>query len=1151
MIINQTITKKLLENIVHETFLSLGNLSSSSLLDSLKLLGFYYATNAGISINIEDLRTPDVKKKFIEVANEEVESVSKKWQEGLLSDNERFQTIIDSWNIATESLKNRIIDYYQNYDPANNLYIMAFSGARGNMSQVRQLVGMRGLMSDQEGKIIDLPIQANFREGLSSIDYIISSYGARKGIVDTALKTADSGYLTRRLIYVAQDLIIREIDCKTKKGLILLLKKQSNTKNLFGRYIISFNKSNFPYKKIILSEVAKVFNNCEKTELETFFTKKVLEDLKPFLPTVVTLRSPLTCNSKSSICQKCYGWDLSHQKLISLGEAIGIVAAQSIGEPGTQLTMRTFHTGGIFTGETLKQVLSPFSGKVIIPESLKTIPFRTNHGLNVLKLRQEATIKVLNWKGAEQEIFLAIGSYLYVCKSSFVSKGRLLAESTKQAIVPGPRRLKPIYTSLSGEIRFEKIVLHSIKKQIGTIKVIVNNGILWITSGKVFSLPKEVKYTFLKNLIVEKSFAKLKIITPKTGLIYFKGNSLFVCDNFEKLDLNLVSLKRHIKNCSLQFYPIVKNYQFVDKHTLLGFIYIFPNISCTIYGIRRKISKYISTLFLITEKDIWTVNSDQVNNLSFFPTKKTLIRTGNLIDNGLKSSRSGLFLKKEGLEMFFQHAVPIFLRRGTILNYKQADFVIENKIFATLVNYTQQTEDIVQGLPKIEELIEARKPKRASCLASRPGVILKAFSIKDFTNSNLIQVLKYKDIIKINPIECIRSKKISPAIKQALENKIDKKKILCIAHSIFSKDDVILFNNTLYRLRYLPSIYKPKLKITKSKKRKKEEYIFKNNKPDIYLPIEAEWDQNLQLSGKKTFNINDLHIPGKKNFSIWTKIKKRIITPIDAIIYKFESNHLSNLKELVFVPSDEEIITFYKNDKKDLIIQTGKNQFAFLEFLNPLSSYELPLSSKFLVKPGNFVDLGEPITQGIIDTHELLAIFFSYHAILDGTRLGVLKSLTKFQLLLVHSVQAIYQSQGVIISSKHIEIIIKQMTSKVRIKTSGDTPLLSGELVNLSLVNEIALSLIESKQFTKIGYKPPKYEPKLLSATNSSLNKDGFLSSAGFQETRRVLTKAAIEGTSDWLRGLKESIIIGRLIPAGSSFLNYKNYLDNLYLFKD
>ena len=158
MLTTKTVTKNILETIVHETFSKFGAVSSSSLLDSLKLLGFSYATNAGISINIEDLKTPDVKRKFIQTANDEINSISEQWQQGFVSDTERFQSIIDSWNVATESLKNRIVDYYQTFDPANNLYIMAFSGARGNMSQVRQLVGLRGLMSDQEGRIIDLPI---------------------------------------------------------------------------------------------------------------------------------------------------------------------------------------------------------------------------------------------------------------------------------------------------------------------------------------------------------------------------------------------------------------------------------------------------------------------------------------------------------------------------------------------------------------------------------------------------------------------------------------------------------------------------------------------------------------------------------------------------------------------------------------------------------------------------------------------------------------------------------------------------------------------------------------------------------------------------------------------------------------------------------
>ena len=201
------------------------------------------------------------------------------------------------------------------------------------------------------------------------------------------------------------------------------------------------------------------------------------------------------------------------------------------------------------------------------------------------------------------------------------------------------------------------------------------------------------------------------------------------------------------------------------------------------------------------------------------------------------------------------------------------------------------------------------------------------------------------------------------------------------------------------------------------------------------------------------------------------------------------------------------------------------------------------------MQPGNFVDLGEPLTEGIIDVHDLLQIFFNYHAELDGLKEGVTKALTKFQLLLVNSIQSIYQSQGVNISSKHIEIIVRQMTSKVLIKESGDTPLIPGELIRLSLISEIH----EALKLNNLTFqtKTPKYEPILMSTTNSSLNKEGFLSAAGFQETKRMLSKAAIEGTTDWLRGLKECIIIGRLIPAGSAFLNYKSYLDNIYLFKN
>ena len=1098
MLLNRTITKKILETLVHETFTQLGVIHCSSLLDSLKLLGFYYATNAGISINLEDLKTPDLKQDCIDTANNEISEISSKWEQGFVSDTERFQRIIDSWNIATESLKNKIIDYYKNLDPTNNLYIMSFSGARGNMSQVRQLVGMRGLMSDQDGKIIDLPIQRNFREGLSSVDYIISSYGARKGIVDTALKTADSGYLTRRLIYIAQDLVIRDVDCQTTDGIIIEYRKISNKTNLIGRTIINAVRT----KTLVPLDVK-----------DQILTTELLENLKEKAPLLLNIRTSLICKSNGSICQKCYGWDLAKQKVISLGEAVGIIAAQSIGEPGTQLTMRTFHTGGIFTGENINQILSPFSGKLILPENLKTLNYRTTHGTLVLKLQEETNVSVINWEGKKQIITLNVGSFLYKNSSSFIKKNELIAEYATQTLISGSRKLKPIYTSLSGEIRFENLLIRKMLRDKRTIKVNQDDGILWIASGKIFALPKEAKYLFPEELIFNRAFAKLKVTSPFSGIIRVNNNILELINKDKTYVLNLSNITQPIQNCRVKINLLVKNYQYIDKHTNLASIELLPKFEGAVYSTRKKVSKNIQTVFLITENDIWKINSDQVNDFSFFQDKKAVVRSGNKLNTNSNFSQSGFFLKRDGFKMIFQIAKPIFLTRGTILNYKQGDFVLENKIFATLVNYTQQTEDIVQGLPKIEELIEARKPKIKAFLATRPGILLANSTIND-TQSEC-----FRRYLNTSTINCIYNLTKKSKIKPKGKSKQDQQTI-SIAHSIFLKEEYVIYKNLIFKALPIPSIFQP------IKKAKKNEFIFK-----------SETNKQLIVHGKFKYST-------WKSESINSKKSNKNLT--EEKLFKYKNG---NLVEWLTIKNEKDCDNFFKNSKNDYIVTTANNELIFLEYLNPVLNYEIPLTSKILPHSGNFIDIGEPITEGTIDAHELLNILFKYHSIFDGTLLGTMRSLNKFQIILINSIQSIYQSQGVNISSKHIEIIVRQMTAKGVIKESGDTPLLPGEIIRLSLIMEIYLALQESDM--KVKYKRPKYEPVVTSSTSASLSKDGFLSAAGFQETKRVLTKAAIEGTPDWLRGLKECIIIGRLIPAGSAFLNYKNYLDNIYIFKN
>lgn len=1125
MLLNRTVNKKILETIVHETFSKFGTITSSSLLDSLKLLGFYYATNAGISISIEDLKTPDLKKHFIKDANDETYLASELWQQGLVSDTERFQNIIDSWNIATESLKNRIIDYYQKFDPANNLYIMAFSGARGNMSQVRQLVGMRGLMSDQEGKIIDLPIKANFREGLSSIDYIISSYGARKGIVDTALKTADSGYLTRRLIYIAQDLVIREVDCQTNVGVLIFFNKKTNITNLIGRQLLSYRILEYPYDKIFPSK--------------ELLTIKRLNELKNFESLILNIRSTLTCNSNGSICQQCYGWDLATEKIIGLGEAVGIVAAQSIGEPGTQLTMRTFHTGGIFTSETIKQIVSPFSGKIDIPINLEYVQYRTNHGKMVLKLTQEAELYITNWQGFSEQIFLDIGSFLYISQSTFLKEGDLIAEYSTTSFLPGKRRLKPIYTFLSGEIKFENVILRQISlKNKSSVKVNEDDGILWIASGKIFPIPIEAKYIFPKFLKKTKPFAYLKLISPSSGTIEILKDSLIIKNQSQKIILNFETLTKGIPNCVIKICFNVKNYQYIDKHTVLGIIEIYPNFEGEIYSVRKKSVKYLNSLFIITEEDVWKIYSDQVNDYVFFDKPKHFIRSGQMLNSTTKFNRSGIFLKKDGFKMIFQNANPIFLSRGTILNYNHGDFVLEKKVLGSLVNYTQQTEDIVQGLPKIDELIEARHPKTKAYLAERPGVFIKPnnFLRNEEYKINSKFPLNYT-YVKNNCFVCqgvkdlrhIESKLINKLKESSKFNIISKKikrkkQLINLVHSIYLKNNIVMFQNQLYKYETVPPDF---------------EFIIvsKPNRPIVAMLMN---------------NNQPLLFNGKLRYSKWKFIKEfkelNINHCNDFKIYKYENQKLSLFKTL----DKNKILGIAQNTRYDLVIKSNINEpLIYLERINPIMDYNLPLSSQVNFEPGNFIDIGEPITEGMIDIHELLRIFFKYHLILDGLMKGTIRSLQKFQLILVNSIQAIYQSQGVNISSKHIEIIVRQMTGKVVITESGDTPLLPGELIKLSLVTEIDKALrIELKSEEKINYRLPSYEPIILSATIISLSKDGFLSPAGFQETKKILTRSALEVTSDWLQNLKECIIVGRVIPAGSSFLYYKNHLDSVYRYQ-
>jgi hypothetical protein len=476
---NLTFDKGRLKSFISWYFKNYGQRRTLNLLEKLKVLGFGFATKAGISLGIDDLQIPPNKKKLLAKAELSERMTVNLYKKAEITSLERFQTVIETWHNTSELLKDALVLNFKKTDILNPVFMMAFSGARGNISQVRQLAGMRGLMADPQGQILDFPIQSNFREGLTLTEYVISCYGARKGVVDTALRTADAGYLTRRLVDVAHQVIVSNIDCGTKKGIFLNEMKSGNksifplNQRLLGRVLAAdvYKIINSPENP---SKIEKIANrNTEINEKlasslgsllskkngqiiqKDFFSampqsaQKSLENNKNFIQNkdilpAVYVRSPLACQSKKFICQLCYGWSLADGHLVSVGEAVGIIAAQSIGEPGTQLTMRTFHTGGVFAGEAIQQIKAPYNAIVEYLSPIQGSLVRTPQGdiafltkgtgelvlkpqMNGLKFNDERKNDLTN----ENKIHYKLPSYslLFSRNKETVIQGTLVAQT--------------------------------------------------------------------------------------------------------------------------------------------------------------------------------------------------------------------------------------------------------------------------------------------------------------------------------------------------------------------------------------------------------------------------------------------------------------------------------------------------------------------------------------------------------------------------------------------------------------------------------------------------------------------------------------------------------------------------------------------------
>ena len=449
--VNKVIKKKELANLIDYAYRTSGAKTTVVLSDRLKDLGFFYATKSGVSIALDDMLVPAVKHDIVSKANFDVVEIQKQYMDGLITDGERYNKVIDIWAQATEKVAAEMLSNIGTEDfeisggktisgeSFNPIYMMADSGARGSAAQIRQLAGMRGLMAKPSGEIIETPITANFREGLTVLQYFISTHGARKGLADTALKTANSGYLTRRLVDVAQDCIVTEIDCGTIDGIYVSALVEGGEiietagERILGRVALEDIKD--PFTGEVLVEANQEIDEARAERIDGAGLERVL------------IRSGLTCKSKYGVCAKCYGRDLAHGHIVNIGEAVGIIAAQSIGEPGTQLTMRTFHIGGTAKFEEHSTLEARHDGV------LKFIDLHTaergEHDLVVMSRNGE--VHVIDDEGRSRGKYpIPYGAHLKLRDGTAIKRGELIAEWDPFSI--------PILAEVDGLVKFGDII---------------------------------------------------------------------------------------------------------------------------------------------------------------------------------------------------------------------------------------------------------------------------------------------------------------------------------------------------------------------------------------------------------------------------------------------------------------------------------------------------------------------------------------------------------------------------------------------------------------------------------------------------------------------------------------------------------------------
>jgi len=982
----------------------------------------------------------------------------------------------------------------------------------------------------------------------------------------------------------------------------------------------------------------------------------------------VVVRSPLTCEAARSVCQHCYGWSLAHAKMVDLGEAVGIIAAQSIGEPGTQLTMRTFHTGGVFTGEVAKQVRAENDGIVRFGQkTLRTRPFRTRHGEDALYVESNGTL-VLEAGGDKEakssaEIAVTQGSTVYIVDKQQVKQGQLIAEVAlggRTTRTNTEKAVKDVASDLAGEVKFSEVVAEQkTDRQGNTTTTAARGGLIWILSGEVYNLPPgaelvvnngdniatngvlaETKLTTLHGGVVRlpeanpgKNTREIEIITASVVL----DQATVTVQSSQGRNNYLVSTgNNQVFNLRATPGTKVQNGQVVaelidDRYrTTTGGLLKYAGVEVQKKGKAKQGYEVVQggSLLWIPE-ETHEVNKD---------ISLLLVEDGQFVEAGTEVVKD-IFCQNSGVvEVTQKNDIlrEVVIKPGELLMVDDPEAVMGKE-----PSFVQPGEELLGQIATQLRYIEYVESPEGPALLSRPVAefavpsnpdVPSTTSVSQQTGRSIelraVQRLPYKDserVKSVEGVELLRTQLVleieqegeqdhnaSPLaadiemVSDSDDSEIQRLQLVILESLVVRRDitadatqgsthttlevedgDTIAPGSVVARtqilckeggivrgvqrgsetvrrclvLRHSDMITmstnaKPKVKVGDLLVEGAElaSGIFAEESGQVVAVKKAG-----EVEGAGSTDSSPASLASPASYSLTLRVGRPYRVSPGAVLQVEDGDLVQrgdNLVLLVFeraktgdiiqgLPRIEELLEARKPKEACVLCRRpgevkvvygdGDEAIAVkvLESNGVVTDYTIGPGQNLIIPDGAQVLAGQMLTDGPSNPHEILELFFNLGSE-DGVYACTSYALQKVQTFLVNEVQSVYQSQGIDIADKHIEVIVRQMTSKVRVDDGGDTTMLPGELVELRQIEQV------NEAMAITGGARAQYTPVLLGITKASLNTDSFISAASFQETTRVLTEAAIEGKSDWLRGLKENVIIGRLIPAGTGFNTYE-----------